>query len=423
MKIAFANFSRRRVGGVEIYLGELIPELVGRGDEVGFLYEVDEPTDRELIPVPPSVVTWSVRELGAARAVDALRQWRPDVVFDHGLLDPSLEAEVLSVAPSVFFAHSYYGACISGLKTFRVPRVEPCRRRFGAACILMYFPRRCGGLSPVSMLREYGRQSLRLALLRRCDAIVTHSEHMRRQYVDLGLPPSRIHSFSYSIEVKSHLAESQRPSEAARSLSTADRDAVCRMLFLGRMDRLKGGRHLLRALDIVAGASPYSIRLTLAGDGPARQSWERAALRLTAKRPRLQVDFPGWVTGMQRDQMLEETDLLVVPSLWPEPFGRIGPEAGLRGIPAVAYDVGGISEWLRHGENGFLAPGHPPTPEGLAAVLLRYLSSPAIRRGLSIGAVRVASNFTIQSHLAALGTVFEKVIAERRAGAGPLEGP
>ncbi len=35
-----------------------------------------------------------------------------------------------------------------------------------------------------------------------------------------------------------------------------------------------------------------------------------------------------------------------MPSLWPEPFGLVGIEAQARGRPAVAYDVGGIGDWI-----------------------------------------------------------------------------
>ena len=47
----------------------------------------------------------------------ALRAWRPDVVYMHGVADVALERALLDVAPSVLFAHSYYGTCISGTKT------------------------------------------------------------------------------------------------------------------------------------------------------------------------------------------------------------------------------------------------------------------------------------------------------------------
>ena len=35
-----------------------------------------------------------------------------------------------------------------------------------------------------------------------------------------------------------------------------------------------------------------------------------------------------------------------MPSLWPEPFGLVGIEAQARGRPAVAYNVGGVEDWI-----------------------------------------------------------------------------
>ena len=52
------------------------------------------------------------------------------------------------------------------------------------------------------------------------------------------------------------------------------------------------------------------------------------------------------------------SDLLVVPSVWPEPFGSVGPAAAQHGIPAAAFAVGGIPQWLHEGVNGHLADGN-----------------------------------------------------------------
>jgi hypothetical protein len=84
--------------------------------------------------------------------------------------DPEFESDSLAIAPGVFFAHSYYsyyGTCISGAKTFTNRPIRPYRRRFGPSCLLHYYPHRCGGWSPLTIVREYRRQRDRLQFLTR----------------------------------------------------------------------------------------------------------------------------------------------------------------------------------------------------------------------------------------------------------------
>ena len=81
-----------------------------------------------------------------------------------------------------------------------------------------------------------------------------------------------------------------------------------------------------------------------------------------------------------------DSDLLVVPSTWPEPFGLIGPEAGLHRLPAAAFAVGGIPEWLSDGVNGRLAPGDPPSAAGLARAIVECVRDPAELARLRNGA-------------------------------------
>jgi glycosyltransferase involved in cell wall biosynthesis len=100
--------------------------------------------------------------------------------------------------------------------------------------------------------------------------------------------------------------------------------------------------------------------------------------------------------------LLDEADLLVMPSLWPEPFGLSGPEAGLQGVPAAAFAVGGIPQWLEDGVNGHLAPGNPPSAPGLADAIVRCLADPFTHSRLRQGALESARRWSAERHVAEL---------------------
>lgn len=414
MRIAITHWSRRKAGGIETYLSGIICELLRIGHALAFWHEVDEPVDREQIVLPDGVPAWCVSDLGADRALAALSAWQPDLIYAHGLVDPKLEAETLKIAPAVFFAHSYYGTCISGAKAFKNPVVRPCSRSFGWQCLLHYYPHRCGGWSPVTMLREYRRQSRRLELLSSYKAIVTHSDHMRSEYVKHGLATDRVYKSSYYAYNTGNgsdpIKEFQAPSTLDGSLTTTQTKPNWRLLFLGRMDFLKGGGVFIDALPEVRASLDRPLRVTFAGEGPDRRVWERKAKQVQAQSKGLSIEFVGWLNGRQLESVWTNCDLLVVPSLWPEPFGQVGIEAGLRGVPVAAFAVGGIPDWLTDGVNGHLASGDPPTAAGLAEVIIRCLRDPTTHAHLRRGAVEMAQHLKMGEHLGDLVKVFEKVL-------------
>jgi glycosyltransferase involved in cell wall biosynthesis len=396
VRIAVVNWSRRRVGGVEGYLADVIPALVAAGHDLIFWFEMDRPVDRNAIPLPDGVSAICADTRGTDAAIADLRAWKPDLLYLHVLDDPDVERKVLDIAPSVLFLHGYYGTCISGSKTFKRPVVTPCSRQFGWPCLVHYFPHGCGGRSPVTMIREYRRQTRRHAHLRRYDAIVTHSDHMAEELVRHGLSPRQV---GFPV-----------PDPAAPADHWTAPECWC-LLFAGRMDRLKGGHVLLDALASVRVGLDRNLRLTFAGDGPERSSLERQARLLQGRVPGIEVAFAGWVERDRLGALMADADLLVVPSLWPEPFGAVGPMAGHHALPAVAFDVGGISQWLIDGVNGHLAAGDPPTADALAAVIRRCLTDPQELPKLRRGAVEMAGRFRMDAHLQALLGVFADVVA------------
>jgi glycosyltransferase involved in cell wall biosynthesis len=383
----------------------VIPELERRGHQLQFLHFHDEPATRPAVRTGPFTQLVDAGRIGERDALDRLRDFHPDLINVHGDIGAAFQSRLLRIAPAAYSVHNHYGTCISGLKTHRLPVIQPCHRRFGPACLLEYFPHRCGGLSPITMLRRYFNERRRLRVMSQYDAVIAHSRYMENEYVRHGLYPARVYGLPYEASFCGRSIPNSFPPPLKDS---------AHLIFAGRMERLKGGHVLLAALPEVQAVLGRPIELCMAGDGPDRPQLEKTARRTGARNPSIRIHFPGWVTGVVMERLFEKSHLLVVPSLCPEAFGKIGPEAAGHGVPAAAFDVGGIGEWLISGVNGIAAPSHPPTPAGLAQAICACLKDPEIHARLRQGALAGAGRFDLGTHVDRLVVLFEQICRGRK---------
>ncbi len=137
-----------------------------------------------------------------------------------------------------------------------------------------------------------------------------------------------------------------------------------RILYVGQLVAGKGVRVLLEAVARLR--VPFT--LTIVGAGRDEKLLRRQAARFA---PGV-VRFAGWQTDVA--PFFAAADVAVVPSLWNEPFCLAGVEALAAGVPVVAFDRGGIGDWLKPDETGVFAP---PTAEGLARTLEELAADPA----------------------------------------------
>ena len=397
LRIALVNWSRGIAGGTERYLAALAPRLVAAGHAVAAVCEEDAaPGAATLDSGDPRV---EVAIGGAERAMRFLRGWAPDVLYVHGLQSIETERALVAAFPAVLFAHSYYGTCATGFKRHTRPALAMCARTLGAACLPLDYLRGCGVRDPATLWRSYRRQAERRALLDDYRSVAVASRHMRDEYARHGVPDERL--VILPLPPTDIVPDPEPP---------APRPLGDHIVFLGRLTDLKGGAHLIAAVARASVVLGRPLKLVVAGTGPEESEW-----RALAEQLRVPTEFPGFVDGTRRTALLRSADCLAVPSLWPEPFGLTGIEAGCVGVPAVAYAVGGIPEWLTPGVTGELAPGDPPTVEGLADALLRALGGADHRARLARGAWETARRFSMERHLAQL----EPILAAAAHGPGP----
>lgn len=399
MKILIATTHRSIVGGIETYLQTLIPALLQRGHQVAGLFDhYPNPALPTVDPPEAAMPAWYCEDL--CRDPDLwgqVAQWRPEVVYSQGVASPDVDRELQNNYPTVTYLHGYWGTCATGRKCHSFPEVRTCTRSFGPACLLLHYPRRCGGLNPLLALRMYRSERGRHARLAECSAILVASTHMQSEFLRNGVDASR-------------LSRLRLPVEEVPRVPPEWKTPGGKLLFLGRLTDLKGVDRLLRAIPAAQQGLGRQLTLTVGGDGA-----ELSKLKELARGLGVEANFIGWVSGGQKLDLLRRADLLVVPSLWPEPFGLVGVEAGCVGLPSAGFAVGGIPDWLIPAETGELAPADPPTAEGLAQAIVRALANPEHYNHLCRRAFELSKLFTLDRHMAELETILS---AQVRRGAG-----
>lgn len=110
---------------------------------------------------------------------------------------------------------------------------------------------------------------------------------------------------------------------------------------------VKGPHVLLKAWREVS--KKYSSKLYMVG---CRGSWvEEQAGKMGLKN----VVFLSKIPPREYYETMFRAKATIIPSLWPEPFGRIPVEANMLGIPAVISDAGGLPETIENGSTGLVS--------------------------------------------------------------------
>jgi phosphatidyl-myo-inositol alpha-mannosyltransferase len=144
------------------------------------------------------------------------------------------------------------------------------------------------------------------------------------------------------------------------------------VLFIGRLEKRKGVKYLLKAYQLLEERLP-EVRLVIAGDGPDRQKLEQQAAQLGLNH----VEFAGYVSEERKLKLLSEADLFCSPALYGESFGIVLLEAMACGLPLVAGDNPGYSAVMQG--RGRLSLVNPKYSDEFARRLETFLVDEELR--------------------------------------------
>ena len=182
------------------------------------------------------------------------------------------------------------------------------------------------------------------------------------------------------------------------------------LLFVGRLERLKGVEVAIRALALLRDRNHDDVRLLILGED-SRDAEESEKERLKAIASELgvrdRVEFLGSVAHHELPYFYSAADLCVMPS-YSESFGLVGLEAQACGRPVVGSDVTGLRSVIRDEVSGYLIAGHDPAT--YADRMGRLLDEPDLARQMGLRGRLLAQRFSWTRTADRLQELFERVL-------------
>lgn len=194
----------------------------------------------------------------------------------------------------------------------------------------------------------------------------------------------------------------------------------CMLLFVGRIEPLKGVATLLKALAVLREQHPVKGRevcLAIIGGeadvDDALLSAEMARLQALCEQLGLsdQVEFLGKQPQDELPYYYAAAEIVVVPSHY-ESFGMVALEAMACGTPVVASQVGGLAYLVKDGVTGYHVPSQDP--QALAARLAALLNDPALHKQMSEQAVEYAQEYTWEKVTRQIVGLYGEVVGAKR---------
>ena len=196
-------------------------------------------------------------------------------------------------------------------------------------------------------------------------SMIAVSATVKQEYVQAGFDPKRIEVIYNGID----------PRFLTFPRSASNDDKTYHLLYVGRIQVEKGILIILKALNLLMHdlnetttvnetsgnaillcaqhLEEPALRLHIIGDGDQAYVNELKTF-VREKGLEEQVIFHGKIPQHELIKYYDHSQIMLVPSLWEEPFGLVIAEAMARGLPVIASNVGGPSEIITHGKNGLL---------------------------------------------------------------------
>ncbi|WP_025915738.1 glycosyltransferase family 4 protein [Herminiimonas sp. CN] len=210
------------------------------------------------------------------------------------------------------------------------------------------------------------RRGINVARLNRLNRILAPNRLMQQMLTDNGVTPHLIMQSAYGINLN----------ESEMDAPRAPPGQPFRLGFIGSLAHHKGCHILIQAFKNLP---IHQAVLKIYGNLEDFSEYSDELKRLAADQPG--IEFCGTFSNAKIAEVMADLDALVVPSLWYENNPLVIYSAQASRCPVVASDYPGISEAIRHEDNGLLFEAG--NISALATQLLRLVNEPGLAARLS----------------------------------------
>lgn len=260
-----------------------------------------------------------------------LDSFSPDIVHFHNII--GLSVGLIHIAKhkgikTILTVHDHWGFCHKN--TILKSSEEICRDYRCAECMSIIPDEDCKNI-PIRMRKDF------IAIqLSEVDAFISPSQYLADAYIRAGIPKEKFNVIWYGINVQQFAHISKTPMNRR-----------IRFTFVGYFGRHKGIHILLNALPFVGNYDHFEVNLV--GDGELM-----ADLKQQVKAMGLNDLVKFWGKSNNIEKAYRETDIFILPSIWPENQPVTITEAMASRLPVIASDAGGIPELVKDGKTGYL---------------------------------------------------------------------
>ena len=251
---------------------------------------------------------------------------------------------------------------------------------------------------PLSRESYQRRREVNIGRLNQLDLLVAQSRRVAEIYHSLGVSAEKIRTVHLTVDHLQSIRGLKReritlPIQFA-ALNVCISQAKGAVLLLGALSRL----------DAMGLTDKFHLHVW----GGLWKNIESELLRLPS------VTYHGWYKVSQLDAILNEVHVGVIPSIWEEAFGYVGPEFLAKGVPIIGNALGGILDYTRDGQTGWV--NRDNSADGLASIIASIIREPQqiLKLNHRIVTERQALIKTMPAHCEEMEALYRESINRRR---------